>query len=302
MRCCVSERPPRAGWFGPGCIVLLVSLLAPSQADAESWSSAWNRRYQRVANGIQRRCTRQWIRSQLVSADDLRHYGLYIHCDLATAPPDLPMVVFIHGFNSTPDRNQPILNPVREAGFPTAMFAYPNDDKIERSAALLSHELKRVARCFPSRDVALVTHSMGGLVARASVEDPGLDPGNVKRLVMIAPPTHGTRLASFATGTDLYEYTFLAGTTAPWSADQGLDCGRTRRGHRRCPSEFTVLEATQRPPPESTRPLHGAARISRLRHPAGSQRGPPDRTADDVVDSLDRALRPALRPIAGRSS
>ena len=59
-----------------------------------------------------------------------------------------------------------------------------------------------------------MTHSMGGLVARASVEDPGLDPGNVKRLVMIAPPTHGTRLASFPTGTDLYEYTFLAGTTA----------------------------------------------------------------------------------------
>ena len=128
-----------------------MSLLAPSQADAESWSSAWNRRYQRVANGIQRRCTRQWIRSQLVSADDLRHYGLYIHCDLATAPPDLPdghLHTWIQ-FDARPQRGDP--QPGTRSGLSTAMFAYPNDDRIERSAALLSHELKRVARCFPSR-------------------------------------------------------------------------------------------------------------------------------------------------------
>jgi hypothetical protein len=47
---------------------------------------------------------------------------------------------------------------------------------------------------------------MGGLVARACVENPALAPGNVERLVMIAPPTHGTLLARFAVGTDLCEH------------------------------------------------------------------------------------------------
>ncbi len=52
----------------------------------------------------------------------------------------------------------------------------------------------------------LVAHSMGGLVARAAIEDPRLDPGNVHRLIMIAPPNQGSYLARYACSLDAWEY------------------------------------------------------------------------------------------------
>ena len=47
---------------------------------------------------------------------------------------------------------------------------------------------------------------MGGLVARACLEEARLAPGNVDRLIMVSPPNHGTNLALFAVGTDLWEH------------------------------------------------------------------------------------------------
>jgi hypothetical protein len=47
---------------------------------------------------------------------------------------------------------------------------------------------------------------MGGLVARAVIENPELDPGNVRQLIMVATPNHGSVLANFAYGIDLWEY------------------------------------------------------------------------------------------------
>jgi len=39
---------------------------------------------------------------------------------------------------------------------------------------------------------------MGGLVARACVEDKNLNPGNISRLIMIAPPNHGSAIAGLS--------------------------------------------------------------------------------------------------------
>jgi hypothetical protein len=57
---------------------------------------------------------------------------------------------------------------------------------------------------------------MGGLVARACLEDALYDPGNVDRLIMIAPPTHGTLIAHFAIGTDLWEHWLSRKSGGPW--------------------------------------------------------------------------------------
>ena len=47
--------------------------------------------------------------------------------------------------------------------------------------------------------------ALGVEIARACLENKELDPGNVTRLVMIAPPTHGTMLAHIAVATDVWE-------------------------------------------------------------------------------------------------
>lgn len=116
------------------------------------------------------------------------------------------LVVLVHGFNSRPRQSETLINTVRENGFSCAVLNYPNDQPIHDSAQLLSKELKRFSETHPDCRVAIVAYSMGGLVSRAAVEIQALDPGNVDRLILVAPPNHGSQLASCATGIDLFEY------------------------------------------------------------------------------------------------
>lgn len=136
------------------------------------------------------------------------HYGLHIDEAAASQKPHELLVVGIHGFNAGVDAVDAFLNPLRDAGFTGASFAYPNDQPIADSAKLLSDELKALAKREPNRRVAIVAFSMGGLVARAAIEDQSLDPGNVERLIMIAPPNHGAVCARYARGFDLYEHVY----------------------------------------------------------------------------------------------
>jgi len=152
---------------------------------------------------------RQWLRERVWNKTDEARFGLQLDegwQQAAKKSPALPLVVIVHGYNSTPARNAAVMEPVRAAGYPTGAFAYPNDWDISDSAALMSRQLKTFAKDHPDQKIILVTHSMGGLVARAVIENSDLDPGDVTRLVMIAPPSQGTQLAQFAVATDLWEH------------------------------------------------------------------------------------------------
>lgn len=122
------------------------------------------------------------------------------------APPERNLVVLLHGLDSAPENVAPVLKAVREAGFPCAVFRYPNDQPIADSAKLLAKELARLRKLQPTRGVTLLTSSMGGLVARAAVENPELDPGNVAQMILVGTPNHGSALARFEFGLDLYEH------------------------------------------------------------------------------------------------
>lgn len=161
------------------------------------------------------RC-RSWLRTKMVREADLTCYGLVLDESWQQADESKPVVVVIHGYNSCPERNQAMADAIRAAGFPTGMFSYPNDYTIVTSAQLLSSELRRFHHRHPERRVVLVCHSMGGMVARACVEDSLYDPGNVERLILIAPPTRGTAIAHFAVGTDVWEHWLARREGGPW--------------------------------------------------------------------------------------
>jgi pimeloyl-ACP methyl ester carboxylesterase len=135
--------------------------------------------------------------------------------DTAEGRIDDQLIVGVHGFSGSSSAMDVFLDPLRDAGFACATLIYPNDQPIADSARLVAAELKALTRRQPNRRVALVTFSMGGLVARAAVENPKLDPGNVERLVMIAPPNRGSACARFARGFDLYEHIARARGLAP---------------------------------------------------------------------------------------
>ena len=125
-------------------------------------------------------------------------FGLALDDKWADAPIERNLVVSVHGINSSADRVDTLLDRPRKEGYPCAAFQYPNDQPIEESAKLLAKELARVRREQPERGVTLVAHSMGGLVSREMIENPELDPGNVRQLIMIATPNHGSTEAHFA--------------------------------------------------------------------------------------------------------
>lgn len=119
--------------------------------------------------------------------------------------PARDLVVLIHGLNSYPEDLEALVPLAQAAGHDVATLRYPNDQPVIDSARLLAGELHRIRTQDPNRRIRLLTHSMGGLVARAVIES-DFDPGNVRQLIMIAPPNQGSSLASVATFMDCYEF------------------------------------------------------------------------------------------------
>jgi pimeloyl-ACP methyl ester carboxylesterase len=191
---------------------------------------------------------RAWIRRKVVRDDDLAKYGVRMDEGWEKADAAKPVVILVHGFNSTPQQNAALMVPIREAGFPCGTFAYPNDYILQMSAQLLSSELRHFAQQYPQRRVILVCHSMGGLIARACLEDSLYDPGNVDRLIMIAPPTHGTIIAHFAVGTDAWEHWLARKDGWPWKrARDSIVDGLGEAAGDLCPKSEFLTELNSRP-------------------------------------------------------
>jgi pimeloyl-ACP methyl ester carboxylesterase len=119
--------------------------------------------------------------------------------------PGQRLVILIHGLQGSHDSLKGLLPPLRRQGFPCGTFAYANDGPIPDSVQLLDRELKALQVPEGVR-ITLVTHSMGGLVARGLVEDPARHDPRIDRLVMICPPNHGSNLAYLPPGLDLHEH------------------------------------------------------------------------------------------------
>jgi pimeloyl-ACP methyl ester carboxylesterase len=158
-----------------------------------------------------RRNLKAWIRSAIEMSDKedrSQRFGLELDEGWQAADPTKPLVVVLHGFNSAAREIAGLVSAVQAAKLPTGTFAYPNDQPIADSAQGLSRDLKKLAAGHPQRRLVLVTHSMGGLVARAALENAQLDPGNVAKLIMIAPPTHGSQWAHLSYGREVLELLF----------------------------------------------------------------------------------------------
>jgi hypothetical protein len=91
-----------------------------------------------------------------------------------------------------------------------AVFDYPNDGSIEESGSVLRAYLQTLQLKAPHARVSIVSHSMGGLIARYALEIPdkqsAIEIANVDKLVMICPPNHGSILAQYADALELADF------------------------------------------------------------------------------------------------
>ena len=119
--------------------------------------------------------------------------------------PSAPSVVLIHGLDD-PGKVWMNLAPVL-TGKDTNVWQlrYPNDQPIVDSARFFYDELKRLKQLGIS-EIAIVAHSMGGLVSREMLTNPQMayiekvgngDVPRVIRLIMVGTPNHGSELARF---------------------------------------------------------------------------------------------------------
>ena len=137
--------------------------------------------------------------------DDQQRYGLAIPESVSEWTGPAPVIVLVHGYNAKPQSLDPLRQLIERSGFSCIDFAYPNDGPIAESGELLHNELNRLHTLAPDVEVALVAHSMGGLVARTAIEREN-SAGNVNQLIMIAPPNHGSNLARLPIGLDVWEH------------------------------------------------------------------------------------------------
>jgi pimeloyl-ACP methyl ester carboxylesterase len=114
-------------------------------------------------------------------------------------------VVLVHGLDDPGKVWRSLAPELCDQGFDVWLMQYPNDQPIAESARLLFEELKGLEEESIDR-VAIVAHSMGGLVSRemltsletgyaASARD-GVVP-EVSTLVLVGTPNHGSPLARF---------------------------------------------------------------------------------------------------------
>lgn len=128
-----------------------------------------------------------------------------------------PLVVLVHGVESSAaaldELRDYLAAPPR--GHQVATFEYPDDESIDTIAAEFAAKL----RALGGQPVAIVAHSMGGLVARSVIENERLDPKNVQTLVMLGTPNRGSDVASLRCVLEAYQV--LRDTSAPSAAELG---------------------------------------------------------------------------------
>ena len=104
-------------------------------------------------------------------------------------------VLLIHGLASRPWFLTRIGTRLRKHGFQTQPWGYPSlRGGVEDHGRSLLQTLRELDRDPQVRQIHLVTHSLGGIVVRWALCQ--WRPEKLGRIVMLAPPHHGSRVAA----------------------------------------------------------------------------------------------------------
>lgn len=196
-----------------------------------------------------RRVSRKWLSAAgAISGHNIEELAWGVRgLDHVQLQPGQPLVVLIHGLQGSHDSLASLQRELTQAGHVCVTYAYPNDGPILDSAQRLARDLRSLEMPAESEFI-LVTHSMGGLVARRVVEDPDLDEPRIHRLIMIAPPSAGSNLAYLPASLDWHEHLKKRPVDSlPEFVFRSSSDGLNEAQHDLHPNSRFLLELNERP-------------------------------------------------------
>lgn len=205
-----------------------------------------------------------------------------------------PVVVLIHGLDSGTSYWDDLAPLVERAGFAVARLNYPNDQPLAESAAVLAREIAGLRGRHPRLSIDLVAHSMGAMIARAYVEGDDYG-GGVRRLIMLAPPNHGSCYSRFSLPTEFIEHADLWYHEPDWRWTWWVHDGLGEARNDLTPGSDFLAEINARPRRAGVKyTIVAGNRSCGWRHTANAMRGAagwlPDwqwtRSAEDRLVSL----------------
>jgi pimeloyl-ACP methyl ester carboxylesterase len=154
-------------------------------------------------------------------------------------------------------------------GHQVAYFTYPSDQPLVDSAKLLRDEVAALRELYPNVLINVLAHSMGALVAREFVEGDDYIAGSVERLIMIAPPNHGSKWALLRWGLEVEEHYYLWRDNPDWSPTWAITDGLGEAGRDLKAKSKFLKQLNGRPRRDGVR----YAIIAGNQHPAARMTG-----------------------------
>jgi len=206
-------------------MVSLCLLAGPPASSAQDGQSSWRETLERFERGLDD------LLDELAGLEDgpETQLGLFVPARAdAAAAKELPnswvslasvespprrLVLLVHGLDEPGDIWSDLAPALVEAGHPVARFEYPNDQRIHASAGQLLASL-RDARLAGVEEIAIIGHSMGGLVSFDALTREDGYAGNprghqdlprVTRLIAVGTPWAGSPWARLRAAAEVRE-------------------------------------------------------------------------------------------------
>ena len=125
----------------------------------------------------------------------MQTFGAHIYLTEKYNPKKIP-VLFVHGTEGTPHNWIYLYMRLDRDLYQPLFFYYPSGIRLSLAAAVLNEELNELRRKYGFSKIAVVAHSVGGLIARAFINRYASGPDNyVRLLVTFATPWGGFEMA-----------------------------------------------------------------------------------------------------------
>ena len=106
---------------------------------------------------------------------------------------DKKIILFIHGIKGTPRDFEGIINSLDNNKYLPIVYYYPTGINLNYSVNILEYYMSKLQKQYGVKEIIIIAHSMGGLVARAFINQ--YKNINIKKFITLVTPWNGQKYA-----------------------------------------------------------------------------------------------------------